>query len=138
MEKTLIILKPDCFGKCKVGATITRFEDAGFRIVAMKMAQLTDELLNEHYSHINHLSFFPQISDFMKSSPVLIMILEGEGVIKRCRYLIGPTDSHAAPAGTIRGDWGSDKMRNIIHASDGPENAKMEIRRFFAADEIFG
>ncbi len=137
MEKTLIILKPDCFGKYKVGAAITRFEDAGFHIAAAKMVQLTDDMLNLHYSHITHLPFFPEIADFMKSRPVLVMILEGQGVIKRCRYLIGPTDSQAAPAGTIRGDWGLDKMHNIIHASDGPENARIEIERFFDPEEIF-
>ena len=138
MEKTLIILKPDCFAKFKVGSVITRFENAGFKIIATKMTRLTNEVLNVHCEHITHLPFFPEISEFMKSTPVLIMILEGEGVIKRSRYLIGPTDSHSAPAGTIRGDFGTDKMRNVIHASDGPENAKVEIKRFFEDHEIYG
>lgn len=137
MEKTLIILKPDAFEKRKVGATISRFENAGFNIVAAKMMQLSSELLREHYAHIADKPFFPRIEDFMSSRPVLVMIVEGESAIQRGRNLIGPTNSLAAPAGTIRGDWGTDMMLNIIHASDGEENAVAEIKRFFSEEEVF-
>ena len=138
MEKTLIILKPDAFEKRKVGATVSRFENAGFNIVAAKMMQLNSELLQEHYAHIADKPFFPRIEEFMSSRPVLVMIIEGESAIQRVRNLVGPTNSLVAPAGTIRGDWGTDMMLNIIHASDGEENAAAEIKRFFAVEEVFG
>lgn len=131
MEKTLIILKPDAFEKRKVGATINRFEDAGFSIIAAKMMRLESPLLKEHYAHIADKPFFPEIETFMGSRPVLILVIEGNAVIERVRNLVGPTNSLAAPAGTIRGDWGTDMMLNIVHASDGPESAEAEIKRFF-------
>jgi nucleoside-diphosphate kinase len=131
MERTLIILKPDAFEKLKVGATLTRFEDAGFNLVAAKMLQLDSSLLKDHYSHIADKPFFPEIEEFMSCRPVLIIVLEGDSVIDRVRNLVGPTNSLAAPAGTIRGDWGTDMMRNIVHASDSAESATLEIARFF-------
>jgi nucleoside-diphosphate kinase len=137
MEKTLIILKPDTFEKRKVGATISRFEDAGFSIVATKMIRLTSELLKEHYAHIADKPFFPRIEEFMSSLPVIVMILEGESAIERVRNMTGPTNSLQAAPGTIRGDWGTDMMLNIVHASDGEESAQAEIKRFFSESEIF-
>lgn len=131
MEKTLIILKPDAFEKRKVGATLNRFEEAGFSIVGAKMMRLESPLLKEHYAHIADKPFFPEIEAFMGSRPVLILVIEGNAVIERVRNLVGPTNSLAAPAGTIRGDWGTDMMLNIVHASDGPESAEVEIKRFF-------
>lgn len=136
MEKTLIILKPDAFAKRKAGATLTRFEEAGFEVVAAKMIRLDQSLLREHYAHIADKPFFPEIEAFMSSGPVLVLVLEGAGVINRVRKLVGPTDSHEAAAGTIRGDWGTDKMANIVHASDGPETAEAEIKRFFRDGEV--
>jgi len=137
MERTLIILKPDAFEKRKVGNTLSRFEDAGFNLVAAKMLQLDSSLLKEHYSHIADKPFFPEIEDFMGSRPVLIIVLEGDSVIDRVRNLVGPTNSLVAPAGTIRGDWGTDMMRNIVHASDSSESALLEIARFFSDGEVF-
>lgn len=137
MEKTLIILKPDAFAKFKVGATLTRFEEAGFNVVAAKMIQLDSALLQEHYAHIADKPFFPEVAEFMGSRPVLVLVLEAPKVIERVRTLLGPTDSTKAAAGTIRGDWGTDVMRNIAHASDGPETAEVEIKRFFADGEIY-
>jgi nucleoside-diphosphate kinase len=121
-----------------VGAVINRFEQAGFEIVACKMMPLTSELLSEHYAHITHLPFFPEIEAFMSSRPVIAMVLKGEGVIARVRNLLGPTNSALAPAGTIRGDWGQDKTRNLVHASDSPEAAEIEIKRFFKDGEVLG
>ena len=137
MEKTLIILKPDAFEKRKVGATIARFEDAGFAIVAAKMIELTSELLKDHYAHIADKPFFPEIEGFMSSLPVMIVVLEGNSAINRVRNLVGPTNSLEAPAGTIRGDWGTNMMLNIVHASDSPESAAVEIKRFFADGEVY-
>jgi len=138
MEKTLIILKPDAFEKRKVGSTLTRFEEAGFSVVAAKMIRLGQELLREHYAHIADKPFFPEIEAFMSSRPVLVMVLQGNSVIERVRNLVGPTNSLVAAAGTIRGDWGTDMMLNIVHASDGAESAEAEIKRFFADDEVHG
>ena len=131
MEETLIIFKPDCIEKRVVGEVISRFEKAGFDIIASKVIQLDSALLTEHYAHIAELPFFPEIKAFMSQTPVLIMILRGEAVITKVRDLLGPTDSQAAPKGTIRGDLGTDKMRNILHASDSPETAAVEKARFF-------
>jgi len=137
MEKTLIILKPDAFAKRKAGATIDRFEQAGFEVVGARMIQLSSAKLKEHYAHIADKPFFPEIEAFMSSRPVLVMALKGDGVIERVRNLVGPTNSHKAPAGTIRGDWGTDMMNNIVHASDSPESAEAELKRFFEAEDIF-
>jgi nucleoside-diphosphate kinase len=100
------------------------------------MIQLDEALLNEHYSHVAELPFFPEIAEFMSSCPVLALVLEGDNVIQGVRDLIGPTDSTVAPKGTIRGDLGTDRMKNVVHASDSPDSALAEINRFFEADQI--
>jgi nucleoside-diphosphate kinase len=136
MQRSLILLKPDCIEKDIVGQVISRFEGAGYSIIGSKIVQLDDALLNEHYAHVADLPFFPEIAEFMSSLPVIALVLEGENVIQGVRDLIGPTDSTAAPKGTIRGDLGTDRMKNVVHASDSPESALAEINRFFEADQI--
>lgn len=136
MQRSLILLKPDCIQNALVGQVISRFEDSGYSIIACKMIQLDETLLNEHYAHVAELPFFPDIAEFMSSCPVIALVLEGENVIKGVRDLIGPTDSSIAPKGTIRGDLGTDRMRNVVHASDSPDSALAEINRFFEADQI--
>jgi nucleoside-diphosphate kinase len=131
MEETLIILKPDCMEQRLAGEVIGRFEKAGFEIVASKVMQLDAAILREHYAHVADLPFFPDIEAFMSSRPVMPMILRGENVIAAVRDLLGPTNSKEAPAGTIRGDLGTDMMRNMVHASDSPETAALEKKRFF-------
>jgi len=131
MEETLIILKPDCMEKRVAGEVISRFEKAGFDIVASKVTQLDGPILREHYAHVADKPFFPEIEAFMSSRPVMPMILRGEDVIAKVRDLLGPTDSTKAEAGTIRGDLGTDMMKNVVHASDGPETAAAEKKRFF-------
>lgn len=131
MEETLIILKPDCMEKRVAGEVITRFEKAGFEIVAAKIMQLDGAILREHYAHVADKPFFPEIEAFMSSCPVMPMILRGNGAILKVRELLGPTNSEEAPKGTIRGDLGTDMMRNMVHASDGPETAAAEKKRFF-------
>jgi len=138
MQRTLILLKPDCLNKRMAGQVISRFEKKGYGIIASKMIQLDEPLLNEHYAHVAHLPFFPEIASFMSSRPVLALVLEADDVIQGVRELLGPTDSTAAPAGTIRGDLGTDRMMNVAHASDSPESALVEINRFFDADQICG
>jgi len=136
MEKTLILLKPDCLQNRVAGQVISRFDEKGYAISATRMIQLDDALLREHYAHVADLPFFPEIAQFMSSRPVLAMILEGENVVQGVRDLLGPTDSTAAPKGTIRGDLGTDRMRNVVHASDSPENAQIEIERFFSSELV--
>ena len=131
MEETLIILKPDCLQKRMAGEVISRFEKAGFDIVAAKMMQLDSAILSKHYAHIADLPFFPELKGFMSERPVIVMVLSGENIIVKVRELLGPTDSTKAAKGTIRGDMGKDKMRNIAHASDSPEAAVEEKARFF-------
>lgn len=131
MEETLIILKPDCMEKGLAGEVIGRFEKAGFEITASRVMTLDSALLREHYAHVADLPFFPEIEAFMSSRPVMPMLLCGVGVISKVRDLLGPTNSEEAPTGTIRGDLGTDRMRNMVHASDSPENAAIEKKRFF-------
>ena len=135
-ERTLIIFKPDCMEKRHVGQVLARFEAAGFSIVACKMARLQAAQLREHYAHVASLPFYPEIEAFMSRSPVIIMALEGDNVVARVRELLGPTDSRKAAKGTIRGDFGSDMMVNVVHASDSVENGQKEIARFFRGDEV--
>jgi nucleoside-diphosphate kinase len=130
-ETTLILLKPDCVSKKICGEVISRFEKAGYTIRGTKMLRLTSEVLREHYAHIADKPFFPEVEGFMSSGPVIAVALSGEGVIDGVRELLGPTDSRKADKGTIRGDFGVDMMVNVVHASDSPENAKAELKRFF-------
>ncbi len=136
-ETTLILFKPDAVAKNLTGKVLARFEDAGFRIRGIKMMQLNDALLREHYAHVADKPFFPDIVAFMSKTPVIALALEGENAISKVRDLLGPTNSQAAPKGTIRGDFGEDMMVNVCHASDSPEAAAAEIQRFFGDGEVF-
>ena len=137
METTLILLKPDCVAKGHCGEVLQRFEKAGCRIRGCKMMRLNKALLQEHYAHIAAKPFFPEVEEFMQSSPVIAVALQAEGVIEKVRALAGPTDSKKAPKGTIRGDFGVDVMVNTVHASDSLETARVEVARFFQAAELF-
>lgn len=136
-QTSLILLKPDCVSKQLCGEVLKRFEAKGFRICGLKMIQLDDAILKKHYSHIASKPFFPDVAAFMKQTPVIALALSGDDVIDRVRTLLGPTDSSKASKGTIRGDYGGDMMYNIAHASDSPEAAAEELKRFFKAGEIF-
>ena len=137
MEKTLIILKPDCMERRLCGTVLSRFEAAGFEIQASKMTRLTSAQLREHYAHVADKPFYPEIEAFMSSRPVIVAVLVGDNVISRVRALLGPTNSKVAPKGTIRGDFGTEMMRNVCHASDSPAAAEAEVHRFFRQDEVF-
>lgn len=138
LEKTLIICKPDCIEQRHVGDVVSRFEEAGFEIIGCKMAQLQSAQLREHYAHVADKPFYPEIEKFMSRRPVVILALRGESIVDRVRELLGPTDSRKAEKGTIRGDFGTDMMVNVVHASDSVENGLKEIDRFFRPDEVFG
>jgi len=137
IETSLVLFKPDAVEKRLVGPVLARFQTAGFQIRGIKMMQLDEAILLEHYAHITHLTVFPKLIEFMRQAPVVAVVLEGENAIGTIRELLGPTDSREAAAGTIRGDFGVDKMVNVCHASDSPESAAVEIKRFFKDGEIF-
>jgi nucleoside-diphosphate kinase len=136
-ETTLVLLKPDCLAAEQCGDVIKRFEQAGLAIVGCKMMTLNDALLAEHYAHVADRAFYPDLREFMQSSPVIVLALHGKKAVLRVRELIGPTDSRKAAKGTIRGDFGKDSMLNVVHASDSPENAVIELKRFFSDCELF-
>lgn len=137
MQETVILLKPDCIEKRLAGEVIGRFERAGLKIKACRMMRLSHDLLRVHYAHLADKPFFPEIVTFMQSSPVIALALQGNNAVNQVRALLGPTDSKVAPKGSIRGDLGTDKMRNIAHASDSAEAAAAELNRFFGPTEVF-
>lgn len=137
MERSLILLKPDCVSKGYCGNVLSRFEAAGFKVRGTKMIHLDSALLRDHYSHIADKPFYPEVEKFMGSTPVIALVLEGENVVAKVRDMLGPTDSRKASPGTIRGDMGVDMMVNIAHASDSPEAAEAEVNRFFTEKELF-
>ncbi len=137
MDQTLILLKPDTVTKGIAGKVISRFEDAKLRIRGCKMIYLHKDLLREHYAHIADKPFYPEVEEFMGSAPVIALVLEGENAIERVREMLGVTDSRKAAAGTIRAELGVDQMVNVAHASDSPETAAAEVKRFFRDDELF-
>ena len=131
MERTFVMLKPETVRRRLMGEIITRIERKDFKITAMKMMQLDEPLIREHYSHIADNPFFGDILKNMTSGPVVAMIVEGEDVVKGIRNLMGATKWLEAPAGTIRGDYANSTSENLIHGSDSVENAEIEIKRFF-------
>ena len=137
LETTLILFKPDAVSKQLVGQVLARFEKAGLKIRGLKMLQFGDALLREHYAHIAAKPFFPEVQKFMQQTPVVALALEGPNAVAQMRDLLGPTDSKTAAPGTIRGDLGVDVMVNVCHASDSPEAAAVEMKRFFRAEELF-
>ena len=137
MQRTLILLKPDAVEKGFTGKVITRFEGAGFRIRGCKMLHLNPKLLREHYAHIADKPFYPDVEKFMSSIPVIALVLEGDDIVAKMRDMLGVTDSRKAAPGTLRAEFGVDQMVNVAHASDSPEAAESEVRRFFSEDELF-
>ena len=136
-EKSLIIIKPDAVQRNLIGEIITRIERKGLKIVGIKMISIDDAILDEHYAHIKDKPFFPGIRDFMKSSPVVVMAIEGINTVSSLRLLVGPTKAWEATAGTIRGDFSLSTQSNIVHASDSVENGEIEVDRFFDLPELF-
>ena len=137
MQRTLILLKPDAVQKGFTGKVIARFEEAGLRIRGCKMLRLHPDLLREHYAHIAEKPFYPEVEKFMSSVPVIALVLEGKDVVATIRDMLGVTDSRKAAPGTIRAEFGVDQMVNVAHASDSPETAEKEVKRFFSDEELF-
>lgn len=136
METTLVILKPSAILHGYAGQIINRFQQKGLVIHGMKMMQLSDELLREHYAHLVDRPFFPDLLKSMKASPVIVMALWGKDAVEVVRMMTGATNGRKALPGTIRGDFSMSGQENIIHASDSLENAEIELKRFFNPGEI--
>lgn len=136
-EQTLVLVKPDAIQRGLVGEICTRFEKKGLKLVGMKMMTLDEAILREHYAHIADKPFFPGISDFMRSTPVIAMCWEGLEVVDAVRRITGITKAREAEAGSIRGDFAMSMGCNVIHASDSVDNAQAEVKRFFNPDDIF-
>ncbi len=130
-ERTLVLVKPDGVERGLVGEIISRFERLGLRIVAMRMLDVDEELASRHYAEHADKPFYPELLDFITSGKVVAMVLEGEKAITLVRKVMGPTNPLEAPPGTIRGDYGVEITRNLVHGSDGPESAAREVGLFF-------
>jgi len=135
-ERTLSIVKPDAVAAGATGDILSRFENAGLTIVALKKMRLTEAQAQGFYAVHKQRPFFSDLVKFMTEGPIVVSVLEGENAIAKNRELMGPTDSSKAPVGTIRGDHGTDIERNACHGSDAPETARVEIAYFFNAMEI--
>ena len=136
MERTLVLIKPDAVQRGLIGNILNRFERKGLKVVGLKLMELSDEILDDHYSHLSDKPFFPRIKSFMRSTPVIAICLEGFEVVDTVRTLCGITNSREAASGTIRGDLGMSIQCNLVHASDSIETAEVEVPRFFAPDEL--
>ncbi|OEF98706.1 nucleoside-diphosphate kinase [Desulfuribacillus alkaliarsenatis] len=136
MEKTFVMVKPDGVQRGVVGEIVNRFEKKGYKIVAAKMMQVSKDLAEEHYGQHKERPFFGELVDFITSSPVFAMVLEGENVISSARVMMGATNPADAAPGTIRGDFAVSIGMNIIHGSDSPESAEREIGLWFDKSEL--
>lgn len=137
MEKTLVILKPSCVKRSLIGEITKKFEQKGLHLAGMKMMQLDDNILNEHYSHLKDKPFFADVKKSMMATPVIIQCWEGLDAVEVVRNLTGYTNGRKAIVGTVRGDYSMSTQENIIHSSDNTDSAKKELKRFFKPDEIF-
>ncbi|MDE6143167.1 MAG: nucleoside-diphosphate kinase [Muribaculaceae bacterium] len=136
MEQTLVILKPSCVLRGLIGEVIGRIEKRGIIITAMKMMQLDEKILREHYAHLVDKPFFPDLCASMMATPVICMVLKGIDIVSVFRTMVGATNGRKAAPGTLRGDLCMSGQANIVHASDSPENAIIEINRFFKPEEL--
>jgi nucleoside-diphosphate kinase len=136
MERTLIIIKPDAVQRHLVGEIISRFERKGFKLVAAKFMQVSEELARRHYSVHEGKSFFEPLVKFLASGPVLVMVWQADDIISTARKMMGATFGHDAEPGTIRGDLSCSTRYNLVHGSDSPESAEREIALYFKAEEI--
>lgn len=137
MERTLLLIKPSAIQRGLIGEVISRLEKKGLRIAGMKMMTMSEDLIKEHYAHLLDKPFFPKIKKSMTATPLIALCLEGVGAVEVVRKLTGATNGREALPGTIRGDLSSSISENIVHTSDSLENAAIEVKRFFNADEIF-
>jgi nucleoside-diphosphate kinase len=136
MEKTLILLKPDCVQRRLVGEVLRRFEQKGLRLAGLKLVQVGRDLAERHYAVHKGKPFYEPLLKFLTSGPTVALVLEGREAVAVARSLIGATDGAKATPGTIRGDLGLSVQNNLIHGSDSPDNAAAEVALWFAPEEL--
>ncbi len=136
MERTFVMIKPDGVQRGLIGEIVARFERRGLKIVAMKMVHVDEAFARKHYAVHEGKPFFEGLIRYITSAPVVAMVVEGPDAIRVVRDMVGATDPRKAAAGTIRGDYGLEIGRNLIHASDAPETADFEIGLWFTEEEI--
>jgi len=136
VEKTYVMVKPDGVQRNLVGEIISRFESKGFKLAALKLMQLDADVAREHYAEHVGKPFFPGLLEYITSGPVVAMVLQGKGVVDEVRKMVGKTNPREADPGTIRGDFGLEIGRNVIHAADSPASAEREIGIYFKKEEI--
>ena len=136
MQKTLVLLKPDCVERRLIGEIIRRFENKGLNIIAMKMLRVSPALSKQHYAEHIAKPFYPNLEEFITSSPVVALALEGLEAIRVIRDMLGATNGLKAAAGTIRGDFSSSRQMNLVHASDSEESATRELALYFEPSEL--
>lgn len=136
MEKSFVMMKPDAVQRRLMGQVLSRFEEKGLQIVAAKLMHISEDLAKEHYGEHSEKPFFGGLVEYITSSAVLAMVIQGDDCISLIRKMVGATNPKEADLGTIRGDFALDMGRNIIHASDSPQSAEREIALFFDETEI--
>src|SRR5262245_50115477 len=136
MERTLILFKPDCLQRRLAGKLLSRLEDKGLKIVAMKMLRVTKELSAKHYAEHVNKPFYPLLEQFITSGPVIALVAEGPQAVAVVRAMMGPTNGAQAPPGTIRGDYGLSRQMNLMHGSDSVDAAQKEVAVYFKPEEI--
>jgi nucleoside-diphosphate kinase len=136
MERTLVLLKPDCVQRRLAGRVISRFEEKGLNIIALKLMRVTPELAKRHYAEHVQKGWYPELEGFITASPIVAMIVEGPEAIRVVREMVGVTNGLKANPGTIRGDYSASQQMNLVHASDGPDAARREVEIFFNPEEI--
>jgi len=136
MERTLVLLKPDCVQRRLLGRVFARLEDKGLNIIAMKMMRVTPELAKRHYAEHVAKPWYPNLEAFITGGPLVAAIVQGPEAIRVVREMVGVTDGLKAAPGTIRGDFSSSQQMNLVHASDGPAAAQREVEIFFDPSEI--
>ena len=137
MQRSLVLIKPDAIQRGLAGTIITRLEKQGLKLVAIKMLHLDKDLAKRHYAIHAGKPFFDGLVDYISSAPIIAIVFEGEKAVEVVRKAMGPTDPAKAEAGTIRGDFGLDIERNVVHGSDSVKTAEGEIKLFFSENEIF-
>jgi len=136
LQKSLILLKPDAVQRRLCGRILTRIEERGLKLLALKMLKVTPELSQQHYAEHVQKPFYPQLEEFITSGPVLALVVEGPGAVQVVRDMMGKTNGRESAPGTIRGDFGLSRQVNLIHGSDSPESAEREIKIYFRPEEI--
>ncbi|WP_372365678.1 nucleoside-diphosphate kinase [Candidatus Uabimicrobium sp. HlEnr_7] len=137
MERTLVLIKPDAIQRQLVGTILQRFENKGMKIAGLKMMQMSEDMAKDHYKDLVDKPFFPSLSEFMTSHPIIAIAIEGVGAVSICRKMTGATFGMKADPGTIRGDYGVSTSYNLIHSSEDKSAAERELKIFFKDEDFF-